>query len=74
METNKVIAGPAGHWYALHRYQGQDDLIGLPMNADEDKNNPPVHPNITDNWLDWYEITDPAPETNVDELVKELRA
>ena len=62
----RVIAGPAGHWYAL---VGDDSLIGLPIGAEGavfDPQHPPLHPEAEGgDWSDgWYDITDPAPETD----------
>lgn len=71
---NTVIAGPAGHWYALSRYEGRDFLVGRPMSADEDLSIVPEHPDVLGDaaWDEWYEITDPAPETDVAELMAKL--
>lgn len=68
----KVLAGPAGHWYALINGDGGDFLVGLPMNRDDDENDPPPHPDISGNE-DWYEITDPAPETETEAIIASLR-
>lgn len=76
--NNRVIAGPAGHWYALWIDGDEETLIGLPMSAGEDRNEPPSHPagDALDPFAEtgWYEITDPAPETDDAALVAELKA
>jgi hypothetical protein len=76
-ESRKVIAGPAGHWYALWTdWQFGETLVGLPMLADESADAPPLHPSeIPNPWTDggWYEITDPAPECDDAAIRAELR-
>lgn len=81
--SRKVIAGPAGHWYAVMCDVPEGDahpvgrtryyLLGWPMDADggtHDRNNPPEHPEVSGDT--WVEITDPGPE--VDALIAELIA
>lgn len=74
--SGKVIAGPAGHWYALLvDPQFGETLMGLPIGSYgsglHERGNLPPHP--ADDLEGWYEITDPAPETDVDALKAELR-
>jgi hypothetical protein len=55
--ANRVIAGPAGHWYALFSDpQFGDTLIGLPMGRNDDPDDLPPHPGddveplVEDGW------------------------
>lgn len=75
-ETTKVIAGPAGHWYALE----DGELIGTPIDADGgkfDRVHPPQHPSQMTKSESaksgWYAITDPAPETDDKAIIAELK-
>lgn len=74
MATRKVIAGPAGHWYALWTdWQFGETLIGRPMMRGE--TTPPAFPDDVHSMLEagWYEITDPAPGADDAAIVRELK-
>ena len=74
--STKVIAGPAGHWYALFTDpQFGDTLVGLPMSRDENLMTPPRHPSDDEMFafgpFGWYDITDPVFDTA--EIITKLK-
>jgi hypothetical protein len=75
---SKVIAGPAGHFYALlDDPQFGETLMGHPIDAEggtHDESNPPAHPAESGEFDGWYEITDPAPECDDAAIIAELKA
>jgi hypothetical protein len=72
----RVIAGPAGHWYALlDDPQFGETLLCRPAAAsdgvrfaDEDR---PAHP--SEDLAGWYEPEEPAPGVDVDAIKAQLR-
>jgi hypothetical protein len=65
----EVIAGPAGHWYALEG----SELVGLPIEGDDDAlGYLPPHPSVDPEG--WYASEQPAPGVDVDRLKRQLGA